>query len=186
MMIRALVAAIVLVAPAAHAAPPAWTVDKGASKLGFASQAGGQAFSGVFRRWDAAIRFDPNDLAHSSVAVTVDMTSAFSGNGDRDTLLPDEDWFWTSHFPRATFTANRFTAQGAGRYAAAGVLTLRGVAKPLTLPFALAITGPSAKMNAKVDLNRLAFGVGQGDWKTTDTVPATVTVTVDLTAHRAP
>ena len=58
------------------------------------------------------------------------------------------------------------------------MLTIRGVAKPLTLPFTLAITGAAAKMNAAVALNRLAFGVGQGEWKATDTVPAGVTVNV--------
>ncbi|MFI4935914.1 MAG: YceI family protein [Caulobacterales bacterium] len=184
---RFVLIALLAFAPAlAIAAPPAWTVDKAVSKLGFASSVSGAPFAGVFRRWDAVIHFDPKDLAHSDVTATIDVTSAFSGNPDRDTLLPDEDWFWTSHFPRATFVAKSFRATGAGRYEAAGVLTLRGVAKPLTLPFTLAITGASAKMNAAVGLNRLAFGVGEGEWKATDTVPAAVTVTVDLTAHRAP
>ena len=188
-MIGRLVAAVLLAATlpaAALAAPPAWVVDHAASKLGFAGQVSGQGFTGVFHRWDATIHFDPNDLAHSDATVTIDMTSASTGSGDRDALLPDEDWFWTSHFPRATFVARSFTVAGAGRYAAAGVLTIRGVAKPLTLPFSLAITGASAKMSARVDLNRLAFGVGQGEWKATDTVPAAVAVTVDLTARRTP
>jgi polyisoprenoid-binding protein YceI len=66
------------------------------------------------------------------------------------------------------------------------VLTIRGVARPLTLPFSLAITGPLAKMNAQVGLNRLAFGVGQGEWQAVDTVPAAVTVGIDLTARRTP
>ena len=51
---------------------------------------------------------------------------------------------------------------------------------------ALVITGGVAKMNASVGLNRLAFGVGQGDWKTTEVVPGTVTVNISLTAKRAP
>ena len=187
-MIARLVAAALLAAvpAAALAAPPTWVVDHVASRLGFAGQVSGQGFTGVFHRWDATIHFDPKDLAHSDASVTVDMTSASTGSGDRDALLPDEDWFWTSHFPRASFVVHGFTATGPGRYAAAGVLTLRGVAKPLTLPFSLAITGPSAKMSARVDLNRLAFGVGQGEWKATDTVPAAVAVTVDLTARRTP
>ncbi|HUZ11416.1 MAG TPA: YceI family protein [Caulobacteraceae bacterium] len=185
--VRLLAAATVAwaIAAPALAAPPLWTVDKAASRLGFAGEVSGQAFTGVFRRWDASIRFDPNDLAHSSVSASIDMTSFATGSADRDALLPDPDWFWTSHFPRATFVATRFRVLAPGRYAADGVLTLRGVAKPLTLPFALAVSGASAKMTASVGLNRLAFGVGQGEWKATDTVPAAVAVTVDLTARRA-
>jgi polyisoprenoid-binding protein YceI len=82
--------------------------------------------------------------------------------------------------------AKSFQATGPGRYVAAGVLTVRGVAKPVSLPFTLAINGAAAHMTGAVALNRLAFGVGQGEWKATDTVPANVTVNVDLTAHRAP
>jgi polyisoprenoid-binding protein YceI len=183
----ALGAAFLCFAPvAALAAPATWVVDKAASKLTFTSAVSGQAFTGVFRRWDAVIHFDPKDLAHSDVTATIDLTSAFTGSADRDSELPDEDWFWTSHFPKATFMSHGFRMVGPGRYEAPGALTLRNVAKPLTLPFSLAITGPSARMNAGVVLNRLAFGIGQGEWKATDTVPANVTVNVDLTARRTP
>jgi polyisoprenoid-binding protein YceI len=180
-------AALLALSPAlALAAPPTWVVDKAASRLTFGSSVSGQAFTGTFRRWDAAIHFDPKDLAHSDVAATVDIASAATGSADRDTEIPDQDWFWTSHFPRATFVAHGFQPAGPGRYVAAGVLTIRGVAKPLTLPFTLVITGASAKMSAQVALNRLAFGVGQGEWQATDTVPANVAVRIDLTAHRTP
>jgi polyisoprenoid-binding protein YceI len=185
-MIRIVAIAAAALAPSlALAAPPLWSVDKAASHLTFSSSASGAAFTGSFGRWDAVIHFDPKDLAHSDVSATVDIASASTGNGDRDAELPDQDWFWASHFPRATFVAHGFQAAGPGRYAAPGVLTIRGVAKPLTLPFTLAITGASAKMNAQVQLNRLTFGIGQGEWKATDTVPAGVTVRVDLTARRA-
>jgi polyisoprenoid-binding protein YceI len=183
----AALAALAALAPApALAAPPAWTVDKAASRLTFSSSVSGQAFTGRFARWDAVIHFDPKDLAHSDVAATIDVTSAATGSGDRDAELPDQDWFWTSHFPRASYVARSFQAAGPGRYLALGVLTIRGVAKPLNLPFALSISGAQAHMTSAIVLNRLAFGVGQGEWKATDTVPANVTVNIDLTARRSP
>jgi len=182
----AIAAALVLAPGLALAAPATWAVDKAASRLTFSSSVSGQAFTGRFARWDAVIHFDPKDLAHSDVAVTIDIASAATGNGDRDAEIPDQDWFWTSHFPRATFVAHGFQAVGPGRYLAAGTLTIRGVAKPLSLPFALVINGLAAHMTGGVPLNRLAFGVGQGEWAATDTVPAAVTVNIDLTAHRTP
>jgi polyisoprenoid-binding protein YceI len=178
--------AAVLAPAVALAAPSTWTVDKAASRLTFSSTVSGQGFTGRFARWDAAIHFDPKDLAHSDVTATIDVTSAATGNGDRDAELPDQDWFWTSHFPRASYVAKSFQPAGPGRYVAVGVLTIRGVAKPLTLPFALTINGAAAHMTGAAGLNRLAFGVGQGEWSATDTVPANVTVNIDLTAHRAP
>lgn len=170
----------------AWAAPaPTWTVDKVASKVAFSSSFDGGAFTGSFRRWDAAIRFDPANLAGSSVTATFDMTSAFTGDSGRDEALPQDEWFAAGKFPKATFTAKSFKALGGNRYQAVGTLTMRGVTKPLTLPFTLVITGNVAKMNASVGLNRLAFGVGQGEWKTTEVVPGTVTVNISLTARRA-
>jgi polyisoprenoid-binding protein YceI len=182
----ALAVAFAVTPALALAAPPTWVVDHAVSRLTFSTTVSGKGFTGAFRRWDAVIHFDPKDLAHSDVTATIDVTSAFTGDNDRDAELPDQDWFWTSHFPRASFVARNFQAAGPGRYVAQGVLTVRGVARPLTLPFALAITGASARMNAQVALNRLAFGVGQGEWQATDTVPANVTVGIDLTARRTP
>ena len=182
----ALAAALAFAPTLALAAPATWAVDKAASRLTFSSSVSGQAFTGRFARWDAAIHFDPKDLAHSDVTATIDITSAATGNGDRDAELPDQDWFWTSHFPRASYVAHSFQPAGPGRYVAIGVLTVRGVAKPLNLPFALAINGTTAHMTGGIGVNRLAFGVGQGEWAATDTVPAGVTVNIDLTAHRAP
>lgn len=175
----------VAAAPALAAPAAAWTVDKAASKVGFASTFDGTAFTGSFRRWDAAIRFDPANLAGSSVTATFDMTSAATGEAERDKALPEADWFNAKAFPKATFTATSFKALGGGKYTAAGNLTIRGISKPLTLPFTLVITGDTAKMTSSVGINRLAFGVGQGDWKTTEVVPGTVTVNINLTARRA-
>lgn len=177
--------AFALAAPAWAAPAPVWTVDKAASKVAFSSSFDGGAFTGSFRRWDSAIRFDPANLAGSSVTATFDMTSAVTGDAGRDEALPQADWFSAKAFPKATFTAKTFKALGGNRYQAVGTLTIRGVTKPLTLPFTLVITGGVAKMNASVGLNRLAFGVGQGEWKTTEVVPGTVTVNISLTARRA-
>ncbi|HEX6865911.1 MAG TPA: YceI family protein [Caulobacteraceae bacterium] len=183
---RAILAGIVLLTAApAHAAPPSWVVDKGASKVVLSSSFDGEPISGTIRRWDAQIRFDPKDLKGSSARVSLDTASVVSGDADQEAALPHQKWFWSQRYPQATFVSRSFKPLGGRRYAAVGDLTIRGVTKPLTLPFTLAITGDTAKMNAAVDLNRLAFGVGQDEWKATDVIPAKVKVTIALTAHRA-
>ena len=173
-------------AAAVAAGAPAWTVDKAASSLRFTSSLAGDSFTGVFRRWDADIRFDPANLPASSVTATIDVASAATGNADRDQALPTDTFFDAHAYPRATFVARHFTALGAGRYTADGVLTLRGASKPLSLPFTLAIQGAQAKMTGAVAINRLAFGVGQGEWKVGTALPAAVTVSVSITARQAP
>ena len=72
----AFAAAITLAPAAALAAPPAWVVDYAHSHIAFSSAATSGAFTGIFRRWNAVIHFDPKDLAHSDIAATIDMASA--------------------------------------------------------------------------------------------------------------
>jgi len=178
-------AAVAAVASSALAAPaPQWVVDKAASQVRFASSFSGAAFSGGFARWDADIRFDPANLAGSSVTASFDTGSAATGDADRDQSLPSATFFDAGKFPRATFTAHDFKALGGNRYVANGALTLRGVTKPLALPFTLVVNGPVARMNAGVAINRLAFGVGQDQWAKVDALPNPVTITIALTARR--
>lgn len=169
----------------AAAPAPSWTVDRAASAIRFTSSLNGQGFSGAFRRWDTAIRFDPANLAGSSVTASIDVASAATGDADRDQALPTPTFFSAAKFPRAIFTANSFRSLGANHYQAVGQLSLRGVSKPLTLPFTLAITGSKANMTASLAFNRLAFGVGQDEWQKTDVLPANVTLSIAIAATRA-
>jgi polyisoprenoid-binding protein YceI len=175
---------LALLATPALAAPATWTVDP-SSKLTFSGAMNGAGFTGTFKRWSAQIAFDPKALAASKVVVSIDVASAASGDADRDQAMPTSDWFASAKFAKATFVSRAFKDLGGGKYEADGDLTLRGVTKPVALPFTLAIAGDTARMNGAVVLNRTAFGVGQGQWKTGEVVDTKVTVNVALTAHRA-
>ncbi|MEY4248821.1 MAG: hypothetical protein RJA87_454 [Pseudomonadota bacterium] len=163
-----------------------WTVDKAASRVGFEAAMNGEGFTGTFKRYDTQISFDPKDLKGSKAVVSIDMTSAFTNEQTRDESLPTADWFNADKFPRATFVTKGFTALGGGKYQAAGDLTLKGVSKPIVLPFTLVISGDTAKMTSAIIVNRLVFGVGQGQWKTEEAIPARVTVRIALTAKKVP
>jgi polyisoprenoid-binding protein YceI len=176
-------------APARAAAPAKggaakWAVAPG-STLGFASSFSGTAFQGSFKRWTADIAFDPKNLAASKASVTVDMTSAATGDASRDESLPTDDWLASGKFKTATFVTTSIKDLGGGKYQAPANLTIRGVTKPVVLNFTVAITGDQAKMNGTAVINRSQFGVGQGQFAGADTVPYNVTVNVNITAKRA-
>jgi polyisoprenoid-binding protein YceI len=186
-MRHVLLAAALIATPAVAQAPaaPLWTVDKAASSVAFRTAMSGTAFTGRFTRWDARIAFDPKNLRASKITAVIDVASAVTGEAARDEALPSSDWFAVKSHPRATFVSRTITATGPGRYVAAGDLTLRGVTRPASLPFTLAINGTTAKANGALTLDRTAFGVGQGQFKTGATVDTKVAVTVALTARRA-
>jgi polyisoprenoid-binding protein YceI len=185
MKVLALALTLIASATAVQAMPAAgWTVDKNGSAIRFSTSVSGAAFSGAFSRWDADIHFDPANLAGSSATVTVDVASAATGDADRDQALPTASFFSAAKFPRATFSAHAFKSLGGNRFQALGQLTLRGVTRPVVLPFTLAIANGRARMNAQVVLDRLVFGVGQDEWRATTSLPAQVKVDISLTALR--
>lgn len=174
------------VSSVAVAAPaPSWTVNKAQSKVAFQASMNGQAINGSFRRFDARIAFDPNNLAGSSVVAVIDTGSAVTGDATRDESLPTPDWFNVKAFPRATFTARTFKSLGNNRYQASGTLNIRGVNRPVTLPFQLSVKGAAAQMRGSLVIDRRAFGVGQGQFATPDAVAANVRIDVALQATRA-
>ena len=169
--------------PAESADPVHWKVSPG-SALAFTTAWSGAPVQGRFDRWKADILFGPKALDRSKVTVTIDMSSAKTGDDQRDAALPSPDWFDSTAHPNAVFTATRFTQSGEGKYVAHGTLNLRGVSKPLDLPFSLKIDGAKAVVSGSASLDRVAFGVGQGEFAATDQIPAKVQVRVQLHAQR--
>ena len=72
-----------------------------------------------------------------------------------------------------------FERAGAG-WRADGELTIRGVTKPVPVMFTLAPGDGPAVMKGNASLNRLAFGLGQGEWASTEWVGDEVDVRFDL------
>jgi polyisoprenoid-binding protein YceI len=177
-----LIAPFISVASAADVA--SWKLDPAKSQLGFFGTQTGTKFEGKFTRYSTVIVFDPNDLADSHITVTVDLASAVSGDTQRDTALPGIDWFNVAQFPQAKFETTAIHKEGANTYEAVGNLTLRGVTKPLTLPFTLEINGTTAHAQGHVDLVRTDFGVGQGPWASGQWVALDVGVNIDIVATR--
>ena len=181
--------AVFLAAALAFAAAPAsaaqWTVDAAKSTLGFSVVWSKEPFTGTFRDWKADIAFDPADLAHSRVAVTIATGSEFSDSPDSDEGLKGALGFAADKFPTARLEAGKFTRLPDGSYIADAKLTIRGITQPLRLAFKLAFNGDRAHMTGKATLDRTAFGVGQGEWAAPEPVAHEVTVSVDLTATKS-
>ncbi|MDB5394178.1 MAG: YceI family protein [Rhodospirillales bacterium] len=163
----------------------AWRVQTDKSRLSFTGVQTGAPFKGAFDNWSAEIAFDPTHPEAAHAKVTIDLASARTGDTQRDTALPQGDWFDVKKFPQATFEAAGFNAKGGDAYEAPGKLTIHGVSKDVVLPFTLTITGDSAAAKGHLTLTRTAFGIGQGPWTSGEWVALEVGVDVDLVATKA-
>ncbi|MCJ2060921.1 YceI family protein [Methylobacterium sp. J-048] len=190
MTLRRLLSTVCLSAALSGTAFPAaaaeWAVDPAKSAIRFSGVQVGTPFSGRFERFEARIDFDPAKPEAGRATVLVDLGSARTGDAQRDTALPQKDWFDVASASQARFEASRFVAKGQGDYEAIGDLTIRGAKRPLTLPFHLSLDGGQAHATGHVGLVRTDFGVGQGAWASGQWVALEVGVDVDLVAAAKP
>ena len=92
--------------------------------------------------------------------------------GRRPATAPHHEWnhIDVAKFATATYTAKGFTKTADNKYVANGTLALRGVTKPVTFTFEWK-PGANPVLTGKATVKRLDFGVGQGDWNDTKTIP---------------
>ncbi|UWX04381.1 YceI family protein [Pseudoxanthomonas sp. NC8] len=143
--------------------------------LAFASRYDGELFTGRFSSFDTRLSFDPAKPEAGKLDVTIALTSAATGNEDRDSTLQTSDFFDVAKHAQARYSASGFRKLADGRYATDGTLELRGVRKPVTLTFAWS-GGAQPVLEGKAVVKRLDFGVGTGDWADTATIPNEVNI----------
>jgi polyisoprenoid-binding protein YceI len=147
------------------------------------SQAGAQS-SGSFNQFATEFAYDEKNLAASTLKVTVQIGSLDTQDQERDITLKDEDLFDAAKFPTATYSARSLDKTPGGIFAV-GKLTLRGVTKDLRVPLAIRSTPQGLELSGETTLKRLDYGVGQGDWASTEWVGDDVKLTYKVALAKA-
>lgn len=113
-------------------APGLWRVDPGHAEVGFVGRHFGLTkVRGRFTGIDGTIVV-ADDIAESSVDVVIDMSTVNSGDSTRDDHLRSGDLFDVAKHPTGHFRSTGITLD-AGRGTITGALTLKGVAREVTL-----------------------------------------------------
>jgi polyisoprenoid-binding protein YceI len=176
-----------LIAGAAHAqdsAAPKYVQAPAGSSLVFGFDQAGAASEGSFKRFSTTFNYDEKNLAASSLAVTVQTASLDTQDADRDMTLKSADLLATDKYPTATYAA-RSLEKAAGGVQAVGQLTLRGVTKDLRIPLSIRPTAAGLELSGSTTIRRLDYGVGQGEWKATDSVGDEIKVTYRVALIKA-
>jgi cytochrome b561/polyisoprenoid-binding protein YceI len=172
-----------VVLPVVNIEPVAWQVNAKQSQLGFTTSWSGDEVLGQFNDWQADIVFSEQALDKSSIKVMVNLAQLSTGDSQRDEALATQDWFNVPQYPKAIFESKAIKKIANNRYQAQGKLSLRDKEQAITLDFSLKIKANTAIAQGTAMLDRTAFGVGQGEWAATDSIPAAVKVTFKLQAR---
>ncbi len=136
-----------------------WAVLPEESVLGFEVTYNSAAVTGRFDNWISTIRFDPDDLANASAVVEIDMASYAMSDATLQTQAQGDDGFAVAAYPTARFESTEFRKADSG-YVMDGILTLRGISAPVSIPFTFEAEDDTALVTGSAELNRIEFGIG--------------------------
>lgn len=161
-----------------------WNIVSEKSSIQFQAVALGKKFIGQLTDFNGEIFFDPNNLEESYAKIKVKTGSVDSQDSERDEHIKSADWFYITSYPEAIFETIKFEAASENDYVAVANLTIRDVTMPVAMPFSVEMkkNGTEAHVKGRVELNRLSFGLGQGEWEGKDSVDTGVIVAIDITA----
>ncbi|NIH84748.1 YceI family protein [Amycolatopsis granulosa] len=143
-----------------------YTLDPTHTRIGFvARHAMVTKVRGSFNEFSGTARIDGENPAKSSVTVAIKADSIDTRNADRDAHLRSNDFLSMDEYPEITFVSTAIEQTGEASFDVTGDLTIRGITKPVTIPFEFEGTAQDPFGNARIGfegsttINRKDFGV---------------------------
>jgi polyisoprenoid-binding protein YceI len=159
-------------AKVAYAPIPAgdYKIDPAHSRIGFAVRhLEINWVEGRFKDFEGTVHYDGKDVTKSSVEFTAKVASIDTEVEARDKHLRTADFFEVEKYPTMTFRSTRVERKGKDAFLLHGDLTLKGVTKPVQLPFSIAgaVKDPWGNtrfgVEAQTKINRRDFGINYGN-----------------------
>jgi polyisoprenoid-binding protein YceI len=130
-----------------------WNIDPNYSIKFSGSQA-----AGTFTGLRGKTMFNPNNLAASSIDVTVDARTIKTGNATKDDHARGKDWFDVATYPNIRFTSSSFGKSG-NFWVVTGILELRGVKKQVQIPFTFSESANKGRFVGSFKVKRKDYGI---------------------------
>lgn len=183
--LRGVFALLILAATPLPAADPQWQSRAESSALGFSAWYEGEEIPGRFSRFGVSLTTDAATGKPVALTVEIDVTSADMNDDEINRALAEPEWFDTATFPAARFVAENIRPAEAG-YLAAGRLRIKDVERSLEAPFAWRPDGDRATLSGSIDLSRLAWEIGIGEWSSDASLADRVRVRFEVELFAVP
>ena len=141
---------------------------------------------GRFKDFKGTIHFDEKDVTKSSVEFSAKVESIDTGVEQRNAHLRTADFFDVAKHPEMSFRSTRVERRGKDGYVLHGDFTLKGVTKPVALPFSItgAIKDPWGNtrfgVSAQTKIDRRDYGITWGKALENGGLDVGNEVTIDL------
>lgn len=88
---------------------------------------------GEFRKFDAEIHSNGNDFSNAKITASIDASSIFTNNTDRDTHLKSAEFFDADQFEKLRFESTEVEKVGQESFKLKGNLSMKGKTHEITL-----------------------------------------------------
>ncbi len=168
------VASMLVAGMAAVAAP--LKVDPGKSAVSATFRQMGVGVDASFRKFSAQVDYDAVKPEKSKANVEIDIASFDLGDPDYNKEVLKKEWFNAAQFPKASFVSSAIRASAPGKLDVNGKLTIKGKTADVAFPVSVKKEGGMTVLEGKLPIKRLAFNIGEGEWKDTSIVADEVTI----------
>ena len=181
--VRAALLASAIVASAGAQAVPLKT-DLAHSKVSAVFKQMNVPLDASFKKFAAQIDYDAAKPEASRASVEIDTASLDLGEAEMNKEVAAKSWFNSAQFPKATFVSSSIKPAGAGKLTVSGKLTIKGKSADVSFPLNVKADASKQVFEGALPIKRLAFNVGEAEWKDTSIVADEVTIKFSISTAR--
>jgi polyisoprenoid-binding protein YceI len=135
-----------------------------------------------FKKFSAQLDYDPAKPEASKALVDIDTASLDLGEAEMNAEVAKKDWFNSAQFPKASFVSSSIKPAGPGKLNVSGKLAIKGKSVDVSFPLTVKAEGGKQVFEGALPIKRLAFNIGEGEWKDTSMVADEVVIKFRVTA----
>ena len=135
-----------------------------------------------FKKHNIVIDYNAATPESSKATVEIETASMDLGDADMNKEVAKKEWFNSAQFPKATFSSTAIKSAGPGKLTVIGKLTIKGKAVDVSFPLTVKADGKNQVFDGALPIKRLAFNIGEGEWKDTGMVADDVTIKFHVVA----
>lgn len=136
----------------------------------------------TFKKFTIAIDYNPQTPGAATAKVEIDTASLDLGDAEMNREVAKKEWFNASQYPKATFVSSSIKPAAGGKLTVTGKLTIKGKTAEVTFPLSVKHDAGKQIFEGALPIKRLAFNIGEGEWKDTSMVADDVTIKFRVTA----
>ena len=129
-----------------------------------------------FKQFTAQIDYDAAKPAASKASVDIATASLDLGDPEYNKEVAKKEWFNVAQFPKANFVSTAIAPAGAGKFNVTGKLSIKGRSANVSFPLTMKTEGAKQVFEGQLPIKRLAFNIGEGEWKDTSMVADEVVI----------